>query len=87
MNNNNDSKNDKTGVKRHQNKENNVPESSWKQVFGHILACFIGAWVMAVISLWTTGYGVTYGTLVMISLIASFLTHGDDRRFIMNKLK
>lgn len=84
---NNNNNNNNTRVNRHQNKENNVPESSWKQVFGHILACFIGAWIMAVISLWTTGYGVTYGTLVMISLVASFLTHGDDRRFIMDKLK
>lgn len=83
MNNNNNN----TRVKRYKKTENNVPESSWKQVFGHILACFIGAWVMAVISLWVTGYGLTYNTLILISLSISLATHGDDRRFIMNKLK
>ena len=60
---------------------------SWGLIIGHFISTFVGAWIFAVIGLWTTGIGVTYPMLFVISVVTSFAMNKEDRQFIISKLK
>lgn len=82
----------KTRMEQHHKQEQQEQQEqeqtgSWGLIIGHFISTFVGAWIFAVIGLWTTGVGVTYPMLFVISAVVSFTINKEDRQFIFNKLK
>jgi len=79
----------KTRMEQNHKQEQQEQEQtgSWGLIIGHFISTFVGAWIFAVIGLWTTGIGVTYPMLFVISVVTSFAMNKEDRQFIISKLK